>query len=161
VCAIDKVESLTVEFEKRLNALESRTRMWESLEERYQTVLTELLTEMSRKMQDKFEQDTEFLKCEIAQQRSNLHILKSVYIKADGPKFGVQTKQSQYVRTGGVSPETPVDSRRRLPSLPRINSTAVDGKTATETSRPVQRQGTYNRDSFWSHITHSLRSRQN
>jgi hypothetical protein len=70
--------------------------MWKSLEEQYHTVLTQLLTERSCKIQEKIEQDTEFLKCEIAQQRSDLHILKSMYVKSDVPKSRVQMKQSVY-----------------------------------------------------------------
>ena len=41
---LDQLESSTIGLEKRLTALEGRTRMWESLEERSQTVLTELVT---------------------------------------------------------------------------------------------------------------------
>ena len=57
--------------------------MWESLEERYHAVLTELVTKMCHEILDKFEQDLESLKRETAQQHSDLHVLKSVYVKAD------------------------------------------------------------------------------
>ena len=86
---------------------------------------------------------------EIEQQRGDLHVLKSVYVKADVPKSRVQVKQSEHVTPGGVSPGTPIKSRRRLPSLPKSNSTTVGERTTAETSRPVQRPGTYSGDSLW------------
>ena len=57
-------------------------------------MLTELVTKMCREIQDKFEQDLKSLKREIEQQRDDLHVLKSVYVKADVPKSRVQVKQS-------------------------------------------------------------------
>ena len=52
---IDKLECSTDDLENRLSVLERRSRMWESLEERYQAVLSELVTKMCQEIQDKFE----------------------------------------------------------------------------------------------------------
>ena len=149
-CArIDKLECSTVDLENRLSVLERRSRTWESLEERYQTVLAELVTKMCGEIQDNLQQDLESLKREIAQQRNDLHTLKSVYVEADVTESKVQVKHSEHVSPGGVSSETNVTSRRRLPSLPRIHSTIVGERTIAETSQPVQRPGTYSGNSLW------------
>ena len=58
-------------------------------------------------------------------------------------------KQSEYRSPGGVSPEVPAKSPRRLPSLSKSNSTTVGERATAETSRPVQRPGTYSSDSLW------------
>ena len=158
---IDKLECSTDDLENRLMVLERHTRMWESLEERYQTVLTELVTKMCREIQDKFEQDLESLKREIEQQRGHLHVLKSVYVKADMAKSRVQVKQPEHITPGGVSPGTSVNCRRRLPSLPEaILPTYVKGQQQ-------KRHHLYNDRErivvilFGSRITHSSRLQQN
>ena len=72
-----------------------------------------------------------------------------MYVKADVSKSRDQVKQSEHVGPGGISPEMPAKIRRRLLSLPRINSTTIGETTTTETSRPVQRPGKYSSDSRW------------
>ena len=146
---LDQLESSTNGLEKRLTALEGRTRMWESLEERSQTVLTELVTEMSREIQQQIKQDMELFERDLEKQRRDLHLLKSVYAHADVSKSAVQVKQSSHDTPAGTSQETPAESRRRLPSLPRSNSTTLRDRVVPETARPVQRPGTYSGDSLW------------
>ena len=80
--------------------------MWESLEERYQTVLAKLVTKMCGEIQDNLQQDLGSLRHEIAQQRTDLLTLKSMYVKANVPETKVQVKQSEHVSPGGVSSET-------------------------------------------------------
>ena len=92
-CArIDKLECSTVYLENRVSVLERRLRTWESLEERYQTVLAELVSKMCGEIQDNLQQDLESLKRDIAQQRNELHTLKSVCVKADVAESKVQVK---------------------------------------------------------------------
>ena len=65
---LDQLESSTISLEKRLTALEGRTRMWELLEERSQTVLTELVTEMSNEKQQQIKQDMELFERDLEKQ---------------------------------------------------------------------------------------------
>ena len=68
-----------------------------------------------------------------------------MYAHADVPKSAVQVKQSSHDTPAGTSQETPAESRLRLLSVPRSNSTTLRERAAPETARP----GTYSGDSLW------------
>ena len=104
---------------------------------------------MSREIQQQIKQDMELFERDLEKQRLDLHLLKSVYAHADVSNSAVQVKQSSHDTPAGASQETPAESCRRLPSLPRSNSTTLRDRAAPKTARPGQRPGTYSGDSLW------------
>lgn len=138
---VTQVESTATNLVKRVAALEKRTRLWESLEERYETVLSQLVGEAYSEIRDKFKQEVESLERDVAQQRSDLNKLNGLLAKQD-VKFTPVYQEQPRLQSSPAIPET-----RRSSQFSRYPTSGANRSQITE--RPVQRPGTYSGDSLW------------
>ena len=141
---LTQVESTTVDLAKRLDALETCSRSWRSLEERYQAILSEMLSDMYREMQDKYKQDLESLERKVAQQQNDLNRIKILFTKPE-MKSTPRTQPNFKISTNTLANEPPMTT----PVFSRMASATSDPCNMSENSRPVQRPGGYSGDSLW------------
>ncbi len=145
VCSrLTQVESTTVDLAKRLDALETCSRSWKSLEERYQAILSEMLSDMYREMQDKYKQDLESLERKVAQQQNDLNRIKILFTKPE-MKSTPRTQPNFKISTNTLANDPPMTT----PVFSRMASATSDPCNMSENSRPVQRPGGYSGDSLW------------
>ncbi len=133
VCShLTQVESTTADLAKRLDALETCSRSWRFLEERYQVILSEMLTDMYCKMQDKYNQDLESLERKVAQQQSDLNRIKILFTKPE-IKSTPCTQPNFKILMNILANEPPMTA----PVFSRMASATSDSCNLSENSRPV------------------------
>ncbi len=123
--------------------------LWDSTQERMESVHSELVSDMYMQLQKKFQNKLKTIEQQLAKQKCELHKLKQLH----GDETKVQlTPQNSVTKVGNT---TSTKSTRKLPSIPTSAQrqpsyvTATDGNDINKNSRPVQRPVAYSGESIW------------
>lgn len=127
---------------KRINDIERRAILWDSTQDRLESVQAELVSEMCMQLQEKYRNKLDVIEQQLAEQSAELHKLK--HMKTNGLN-NVQTTPRSFEK--GVEEKATVAAvKSRKSNVEFARSSYYD---VMDNSRPIQRPMAYSGDSLW------------
>ena len=149
--SVETIRGETAAIAKQVRTLEQRAVLWDSTQERMESVHSELVSDMYMRLQEKFQNKFKTIEQQLAEQKCELHKLKLLHGDALNVTKVQLTPQNSVTKVGNATSK----STRKLPSIPTSSQrqpsyvTATDGNDINENSRPVQRPVAYSGESIW------------
>ncbi len=149
--SVETIREETAAIAKQVRTLEQRAVLWDSTQERMESVYSELVSDMYMRLQEKFQNKLKTSEQQLAEQKCELHKLKRLHGDALNVTKVQLTPQNSVTKVGNATSK----STRKLPSIPTSAQrqpsyvTATDGNDINENSRPVQRPVAYSGESIW------------